>query len=78
MPVLSLQGRVEAGLCEAIDASDPADLRSVGLARALIVVGNPVARELAPAGSRSGPFFGPAAQSSGSKLPRHGSVVALK
>ncbi|MVV49766.1 hypothetical protein EJA72_16200 [Pseudomonas sp. PB120] len=30
-----------------------------------------VARELAPAGPRSGPQNGPAAQSSGSKLPRH-------
>ncbi|TPG74140.1 hypothetical protein EAH78_24695 [Pseudomonas arsenicoxydans] len=30
-----------------------------------------MARELAPAGQRSGPKNGPAAQSSGSKLPRH-------
>ncbi|AXP05206.1 hypothetical protein DZG01_20390 [Pseudomonas fluorescens] len=30
-----------------------------------------VARELAPAGLRSGPFFAVAAQPSGSKLPRH-------
>ncbi|TFF13638.1 hypothetical protein EXW72_00005 [Pseudomonas sp. BCA14] len=39
-----------------------------------------VARELAPAGSRSGPSFGlekigPAAQSNGSKLPRHKLLV---
>jgi len=41
-------------------------------------VDEPVARELAPAGARSGPALhsvekaGPAAQASGSKLPRHG------
>ena len=31
----------------------------------------PVARELAPAGPRSGPKNGTASQSNGSKLPRH-------
>ena len=34
-----------------------------------------VARELAPAGARSGPKNGTATQSSGSKLPRHKSLV---
>ncbi|AZF38442.1 hypothetical protein C4J85_3691 [Pseudomonas sp. R4-34-07] len=37
----------------------------------------PVARELAPAGPRSGPKNGTAAQSSGSKLPRHRLLFTL-
>ncbi|NTZ98688.1 hypothetical protein FCH79_25895 [Pseudomonas koreensis] len=48
-------------------------------------VDEPVARELAPAGARSGPALhsvekaGPAAQASGSKLPRHGlSVISWR